>query len=79
MQKIKKVRFSIQLALGTILVLFIWWATITGYTIGDPIDPFMVLWGVVFVFGAIFGPVIGLLVWSILIKEIVLKYKGGKK
>lgn len=38
----------------------------------------MVVWGVVFVFGAILGPVIGVLVWPFLLREVFAYYKRSR-
>lgn len=78
MRKIEKIKYGIKVSLGSILVLFFWWATITGYTPGDPLDPQMVIWGIVFVFSAILGPVIGVLAWPFLLREVFICFKSRK-
>lgn len=70
----KFVRY-LKVSFGSLAVIAIWWITITGYSIGDPVDPTMLFWGLVFVFGAIFGPVIGLLVWPLLLHRLFIRPK----
>lgn len=78
MGKTEKIKYGIKIALGSVLVLFFWWTTITGYSLGDPIDPQMVIWGTIFVFGAILGPVVGVLAWPFLLREVVTHLKRSK-
>ena len=78
MGKNEKIKQGVKIALGSVLVIFFWWATITGYSIGDHIDPIMVVWGVIFVFGAILGPVLGILAWPFLLQEVYVRLKRRK-
>lgn len=78
MAKIETIKPAIKIALGSILVLFFWWASITGYSIGDPLDPLMLFWGIVLVFGAILGPVVGVLIWPFLVKEVFVYFRKSK-
>lgn len=79
MAKIETIKTAIKIALGIVLVLFFWWATITGYSVGDPIDPLMLFWGIVFVFGAVLGPVVGILIWPFLAREILAHFQKPKQ
>jgi MFS family permease len=78
MGKNEKIKQGVKIALGSVLVIFFWWATITGYSIGDPIDPIIVAWGIVFVFGAILGPVLGILAWPFLLREVFVNLRKRK-
>lgn len=78
MGKNEKIKQGVKIALGSVLVIFFWWATITGYSIGDPIDPIMVALGVIFVFGAILGPVLGILAWPFLLREVYVRLRRRK-
>lgn len=78
MGKTEKIKYGIKIALGSLLVLFFWWATITGYTLGNPLDPQMVFWGIVFVFATVLGPVLGVLAWPFLLREVLIRFKRRK-
>lgn len=78
MQKTEKIKYAVKLGLGAVLLLGYWWATITGYTLGDPIDPLMLFWGIVFVFATILGPIGGILIWPFLVREVFVHLKRSK-
>lgn len=75
MNKMNKVKYYAMVSAGSLVVLFYWWTTITDYQLGEPIQPLMLFWGIVFVFGVVGGPVCGLLVWPIIANLVFKKLK----
>lgn len=79
MGKTEKIKYGIKISLGLLLVIFFWWAIITGYSIGDKIDPLTAIVGVLFVFGVVLGPVLGILVWPLAIKKFISSKNDHKR